>query len=115
MDFMAATIRGEIYDAATGSDAWPELLAERGLIKGGEAELLRRARTLYYLIEHAAAHHGLRYPPLPERVRFFERYLDALLGELSPGGDPFLDRLAGVKRSVREIFDRFCERLERRV
>jgi len=115
MDFMAATIRGEIDDAATGSDAWPELLAERGLIKGGEAELLRRARTLYYLIEHAAAHHGLRYPPLPERVRFFERYLDALLGELSPGGDPFLDRLAGVKRSVREIFDRFCERLERRV
>ncbi len=113
LDFMAATLRGDTGGASAEPGEWPELLSERGFVEETDRDLLRRARTLYYLIEHAAAHHGLRYPPLPERVRFFEGYLSALLGGLIPGDGLFVDRLAALKRSVREIFDRFCGRLER--
>jgi glutamate-ammonia-ligase adenylyltransferase len=110
LDFMAVTVRGEEDETISGSDARLDLLAERGLLEESEADILRRAHTLYYLIEHAAAHHGLRYPPLPERTVFFERYLGTLLGPLLPGGESFSEGLARTKRTVREIFGRFCER-----
>jgi glutamate-ammonia-ligase adenylyltransferase len=111
LDFMAATVRGGGDERAPETSGWPALLVERGLIDEADGDTLRRAHIIYYLIEHAAAHHGLRYPPLPERFHFFERYLDALLKPVLPGGGPFPDRLARTKRSVRDIFDRFCGRL----
>jgi glutamate-ammonia-ligase adenylyltransferase len=110
LDFMAATVRREEDESIFGPDVRLGLLADRGLVQEEEADILRRAHALYYLIEHAAAHHGLRYPPLPERIAFFERYLGSLLGPLLTGGEPFLEGLARTKRTVREIFDRFCER-----
>ncbi len=84
-------------------------LAAEGLLSNDEADSLLRARRLYYLIEHAAAHHELVYPPIPEMERFFEDYLGRLLGRLLPGEGTTLERLVSVKRSVRRIFDRFVE------
>lgn len=110
LDFMASTVRGEGDEPVRGLDGWLGLLAGKGLIGEEEGDILRQAHTLYYLIEHAAAHHGLRYPPLPERIVFFERYLGALLQSVLPGDGPFPEGLVRTKRSVREIFDRFCER-----
>jgi glutamate-ammonia-ligase adenylyltransferase len=110
LDFLAATVRGEGEGHVMGLDGWIGLLAGKGLLGEGEGDILRRAYALYYLIEHAAAHHGLHYPPLPERIVFFERYLGALLRQILPGGESFPEGLARTKRSVREIFDRFCER-----
>ena len=110
LDFMAATVRGEGNEPVLGFDGWLGLLIRKGLLEEGEGDILRRAHTLYYLIEHAAAHHGLRYPPLPERIVFFEGYLGALLQPVITDGEPFSENLARTKRSVREIFDRFCEK-----
>ena len=110
LDFMAASARGEDDGAGSGTDVRLGRLTGQGLLEEAETEELLRAHTLYYLIEHAAAHHGLSYPPLPERIAFFENYLGSLLGPLVPGGGTFLDGLARTKRTVREIFDRFCGR-----
>ena len=114
IDFMAAAARGEGDAPLSGPGAWVGPLRERGLLEEGEGETLLAAHALFYLVEHAAAHHGLRYPPLRERTSFFERYLGALLGDPAPGDEAFGEKLARVKRSVREIFDRFCERWEGR-
>ncbi len=114
LDFMAAA-RSEEAGNVSGTDIRLGLLVEKGLLEETEADILLRARTLYYLIEHAAAHHGLSYPPLPERTAFFERYLGSLLGPLIPGNVSFPEGLARTKRTVREIFDRFCERWGNRV
>ncbi len=110
LDFMAATVLGKEDEPVSGTDARLGLIADRGLLGEDEADILRRAHALYYLIGHAAAHHGLRYPPLPERITFFERYLGSLLGPLLSGSESFLEGLTGTKRTVREIFERFCER-----
>jgi len=110
IDFMGAAARSGNAAEDSGSSGRLAALAGSGLLERSEAELLRRAHAVYYLVEHAAAHHGLRYPPLPERARFFEGYLGALLEPLLPGPEPFSERLARLKRSVREIFDRFCAR-----
>jgi glutamate-ammonia-ligase adenylyltransferase len=112
IDFMTALVRtGGRQD---GLLACLERLESQGLLESAERELLGRAHTIHYLVEHAAAHHGLVYPPLPESVAFFEEYLDRLLQPLVPGPDPFPDRLAVVKQSVRSVFDRFVERMRHR-
>jgi hypothetical protein len=76
-----------------------------------EATTLLGARRLYYLIMHAASHHELVYPPIPEHESFFEEYLGRLLGHLLPGEGSTLDRLRSVRRSVREIFDMYLNKL----
>ena len=114
LDFMAATFRGDVDESVPGLEESLGLLVEKGLLVEGERETLHGAHTLYYLIEHAAAHHDLRYPPLPERAAFFEHYLGTLLGPIFPAGETFPKGLARTKRSVREIFNRFCERWEGR-
>ncbi len=86
-----------------------DALVSENRLSEGEAESLLHARRLYYLIEHAAAHHELVYPPIPEREMFFEDYLGHLLGPILPGEGTTLERLASVKRSVRDIFDRFVD------
>ena len=84
-------------------------LVAEGLLGEDEAESLLHARRLYYLIEHASAHHEIIYPPIPEHEKFFEDYLGRLLGPLLPGEGTTLERLASVRRSVRDIFDRFVD------
>ena len=96
---------GRTGTAAARLDA----LTSEGRLEKGEAESLLAARRLYYLIEHAAAHHELVYPPIPEREMFFEDYLGRLLGPLLPGEEATLERIASIRRSVRDIFDRFVD------
>jgi glutamate-ammonia-ligase adenylyltransferase len=100
---------GGLYDidfmrsvrALTGRDG----LAE------GEPFTIEKAHQLYRMIEHAAALHGLPYPPLPEREAFFERYFARLFGDRVRGEGSFLDRLGSIKRDVRKIYERFFERI----
>jgi glutamate-ammonia-ligase adenylyltransferase len=115
LDFMAATVRGEERARQAGHEEWIGMLVERELLAQGEDEILRGAHELYYLIGHAAAHHGLRYPPLKERTAFFDRYLGALLRRNIAKDETFREGILSTKRSVRDIFDRFCGRWESRV
>jgi glutamate-ammonia-ligase adenylyltransferase len=112
IDFMAATKR--TVAGEKGLFACLERLEREGFLERSEREALIHANRVYYLIEHAAAHHALVYPPLPESIVFFDEYLGRLLHPLLPGSAPFTDRLASVKRSVREIFGRFIDRLKER-
>jgi glutamate-ammonia-ligase adenylyltransferase len=89
-----------------------ELLRAKGLLDDGAPAALLDAYRLFWTIEHAAALHGIPYPPLPEREEFFERYLGRLFGTALPSGGTFLERLSACKLHVREIYERFIERAE---
>jgi glutamate-ammonia-ligase adenylyltransferase len=110
IDFMAATARAGA--GQSGLSTCLERLERVGLLEGAERQTLDLAHRVYYLVEHAAAHHSLAYPPLPESVAFFDEYLGRLLHSALPGHDAFPERLGGVKRSVREIFNRFLDRFQ---
>ena len=114
IDFIlsAARLIGAI-DENLSADHRAELgpLHKAGLIDGGDPEALLDAFRLFWTIEHAAALHGFAYPPLPEREPFFESYFDRLFGDRAAGNGTFLARLSRTKREVREIFDRFFERI----
>lgn len=87
-------------------------LGALGLLDPGDADTLSAAWRLYWTIEHAAALHGIPYPPLPGREEFFDRYLDRLLGPPSlPGPGTFLERLGGARDRVRAAYHRFFERV----
>jgi glutamate-ammonia-ligase adenylyltransferase len=87
-----------------------ERLREAGLLEAKDPETLLGAYRVFWTIEHAAALHGIPYPPLPERETFFESYFDRLFGNGVQGKGPFLGRLDLIKRNVRGIFDRFFAR-----
>ena len=88
-----------------------ERLQRSSLIDRGDSETLLAAFRLFWTIEHAAALHGFPYPPLPEREAFLDGYFDRLFGERAAGEGTFLARLGRAKREVREIFNRFLERV----
>ncbi|MDD4857345.1 MAG: hypothetical protein PHD74_04470 [Candidatus Krumholzibacteria bacterium] len=88
-----------------------ELLRSAGILEAGDAAALLEAYRVFWTIEHAAALHDIPYPPLSDRETFFENYLDRLFGERLGDGGAFLERLNRQKRGVREIFDRFFERI----
>ncbi len=89
-----------------------DLLRAAGLLEAEDAAALLAAWRLYWTIEHAAALHGIPYPPLPEREEFFERYFGRLFGTALPSGGTFLEHLSASKIHVREIYERFIERAE---
>ena len=84
IDFLlcAARLRG-IVGAAPSADLRGALdeLRSAGLIEAGDAEALLAAHRLFWTMEHAAALHGIPYPPLPERENFFESYFSRLFGQ----------------------------------
>jgi glutamate-ammonia-ligase adenylyltransferase len=84
-----------------------ELLRAKGLLGDGAPAALLDAYRLFWTIEHAAALHGIPYPPLPEREEFFERYLGRLFGERLPGSGTFLERLERIRRDIRAISNQF--------
>lgn len=90
-----------------------ESLELQEMLTKEETKSLTTAYRLYYLIEHAAALHGLSYPPLPEREDFFDNYLRRLLGSLLPGEGRLITMLEQTRSSVRNIFlhciDRFSK------
>ena len=87
-----------------------ERLRGEGLLDDGDPAVLLDAYGLFWTIEHAAALHGIQYPPLAEREEFFESYLARLFAERLPGGGTFLERLGRIRKDVRGIFERFIER-----
>ncbi len=90
-----------------------ESLESRGLLAGEETKSLTDAYRLFYLVEHAAALHGLKYPPLPEREEFFDHYMQKLLRGLIPRKETFTAALEEMKKNVREIFLRYIDRLQK--
>lgn len=96
---------------ATVFDGTLERLTAEGLLEEGDSITLKNAYRLYYLTEHAAALHGFRYPPLPEREAFLVGYMDRLLGHLVPGAGSFTGKLETVKGTIRDIFLRYLDRL----
>jgi len=86
-------------------------LTGRDGLEEGERFALEKAHQLFRMIEHAAALHGIPYPPLSEREAFFERYFSRLFGDRVRGEGTFLERLEGVKRDVRRIYGLFLERI----
>jgi glutamate-ammonia-ligase adenylyltransferase len=114
MDFMlsAACLR-RLLDSPGGPDPSGafEYLRTIGLLGGDDPAILSRAYRLFWTIEHAAALHGIPYPPLPEREEFFERYLGRLLGDSLPGAGTFLERLRSTRGDVRRAFARFFNKI----
>ena len=115
VDFIqsAAFLLGHV-DTAGSADRGAAFayLVTLGLLDPGDADTLVTAWRLYWTIEHAAALHGIPYPPLPGREEFFERYLERLLGPPSlPGPGTFLERLEGARIRVRAADERFFERV----
>jgi glutamine synthetase adenylyltransferase len=94
----------------TGRREELERLREAGLLEAGDPATLLGAYRVFWTIEHAAALHGIPYPPSSGRENFFESYFGRLFGDIVKGEGTFLGRLEGLKRDVREIFDRFLER-----
>jgi glutamate-ammonia-ligase adenylyltransferase len=112
MDFMlSAAFLRRLLDSPGGPDPGGafEYLRAVGLLGGDDPAILSRAYRLFWTIEHAAALHGIPYPPLPEREEFFERYLGRLLGGSLPGAGTFLERLRSAREDVRSAFTRFIE------
>ena len=113
IDFLlsAARLLG-LFESAANAGRREELerLRDAGLLEASDPETLLAAYRVFWTIEHAAALHGIPYPPLPEREDFFESYFNRLFGDIVKGEGPFLGRLEGLRRTVREIFDRFLER-----
>jgi glutamate-ammonia-ligase adenylyltransferase len=114
IDFIlsAASFTGAIGDNLSADHTGEfERLRKAGLIDDGAPEALLGAFRLFWTIEHAAALHGFPYPPLPEREAFLDGYFDRLFGARAAGDGSFLSRLGLTKKRVREIFDRFFERI----
>lgn len=80
-----------------------------GILNAGDAETLRNAHSIFYLAPHAAALHGVAYPPLPERERFLDSYLSRLLAGRLPGEGSFTRKLESVRNRVRDIFHTYIE------
>ena len=115
IDFLLSATRllGLIEHAApAGRGEEIERLREAGLLEAEDAATLAAAYRVFWTIEHAAALHGIPYPPLPEREDFFESYFDRLFGAFVPGDGTFLKRLGGIRENVRRIFEHFIERAE---
>jgi glutamate-ammonia-ligase adenylyltransferase len=108
----AARLRG-IVAAPPSADLRPALeeLRSAGLLEAGDAETLIAAHRLFWTMEHAASLHGIPYPPLPEREKYFESYFSRLFGALAPGDGTFLERLGGIKNDIRVICARFMPRI----
>jgi glutamate-ammonia-ligase adenylyltransferase len=99
-------------DRAIEYDDSIERLRSRGLLHADEIESLGRAFDLFYLAQHAAALHGVTYPPLPEREEFLDRYLTRLLEQYADGATGrFTETLDRYRNDVRAIFTRFIERI----
>jgi glutamate-ammonia-ligase adenylyltransferase len=109
----AGRLRG-IVAAAPSADLRPALaeLQSAGLLAAGDADALLAAYRLFWTMEHAAALHGIPYPPLPERETFFESYFTRLFGADMPGDGTFLHRLGRIRENVRSVFRRFIERAD---
>ena len=115
IDFLLSATRllGLVEHAApAGRGEEIERLREAGLLEAEDAATLAAAYRVFWTIEHAAALHGIPYPPLPEREDFFESYFDRLFGAFVPGDGTFLKRLGGIRENVRRIFEHFIERAE---
>ena len=115
IDFLlsAGRLRGIVESpSSTGKESAFARFESAGLLDAGDAEALLAAYRLFWTIEHAAALHGIPYPPLPEREKFFESYFSRLFGERMPGNGTFLERLEEIRENVRRIFQRFIERAE---
>ena len=115
IDFLlcAARLRG-IVGAAPSADLRAALgeLRSAGLLEAGDADALIAAHRLFWTMEHAAALHGIPYPPLPEREEFCEKYFSRLFGAIAPVDGTFLRELERIKRNARITFGRFVERIE---
>lgn len=83
-------------------------LVEAGLLERADRETLGDAHDRYWLARHAAALHGIHLPPLPGRAEAVDRYLGRLAGLGDDGWPPWL---AGARAAVRDVFDRFVDRL----
>ena len=115
IDFIAASARLDTYlkkDTVLDLTGALERLRAEGFLEASEIASLAHAHKVFYLIEHAAALHGLAYPPLPQRETFFDNYMNRLLADLIPGDGDFIGKLNGLKSTVRGIFDRFVKRLK---
>lgn len=114
IDFIVSTafLSGLIDFPGSDPEGAFEYLASIGLLEDGESRVLCEAHRLFWKMEHAASLNEIPFPPAVEREEYFERYFSRLF-ESSPGGERFLAYLARTKLSVRSIFDRFFERIER--
>jgi glutamate-ammonia-ligase adenylyltransferase len=95
----------------TGFGARLSKLESAGLLTNLESRALDKAHSYFYLTEHAAALHGITYPPLPQREEFIGGYLARFFGDRLPGKGPFIERIGHVKLAVRDIFDDYIKRL----
>jgi glutamate-ammonia-ligase adenylyltransferase len=107
----AARLRGIVGGAPSPDPRGAlEELRSAGLLEAGDVDALAAAHRLFWTVEHAAALHGIPYPPLPGREEFFERYFSRLFGEHAPGEGTFLERLGAVKNTIREIYESLMAR-----
>jgi glutamate-ammonia-ligase adenylyltransferase len=114
IDFLisAARLRGIVTAAPSADPRGPlEELRSSGLLEAGDVDALAAAHRLFWTMEHAAALHGIPYPPLPGREEFFEGYFSRLFGERAAGTGTFLARLGRCRENAREIFTHLIERL----
>lgn len=89
-----------------------EILQSKELLRPEEIDNLARAFKLYYLAQHAAALHGIAYPPLPEREAFLESYCCLLLAPLTGGTEePFTNVLQRFRKDTRNVFLHYIERI----
>lgn len=89
-----------------------EVLQSKGMLRVEQIETLARAFKLYYLTQHAAALHGIAYPPLPEREAFLESYCVHLLVPLTGVTEElFTNVLQRFKKDIRNIFLNYTERI----
>jgi [glutamine synthetase] adenylyltransferase / [glutamine synthetase]-adenylyl-L-tyrosine phosphorylase len=114
IDFLlsAARLRG-VVATPPSADLRPALdeLRSAGLLAAEDADALLAAYRLFWTIEHAAALHGIPFPPLPEREEFFESYFSRLFGAGAPEGIAVLERLEGTRNDIRVIYERLMPRI----
>ncbi|MBN1884116.1 MAG: hypothetical protein JW876_01165 [Candidatus Krumholzibacteriota bacterium] len=89
-------------DAALGR------LVDAGLLEAAERTILVDALDRFWLVQHAAALHGIPYPPLAGREAFMDGYLERFAGT---GGTAFVRWLDGARADVRAVFERYLSRV----
>jgi glutamate-ammonia-ligase adenylyltransferase len=115
INFLLASVNLLFPPGGRGAFTWEdsiEILQSKGLLQPEEIDYLVRTFKLYYLAQHAAALHGIAYPPLPEREAFLDTYLTRLLSALARETEErFTGTLERSRKDTRNIFTHYIDRI----